>query len=308
MGTTRETIPQSITVDYIVTEELDGETLAPPVILDATASNRTSFSGNSQIFQPRSVPRLGLIDPDFLIGGSIGPRCIPFLSIDTQATGGAEASVDIVGVREAGGSDVFFQRQVADLSGLPGPLFIDDGFNVPQGSDLRLRGFDAPAGYPIRVRLTVGVPKSLQDLAAFRCLCASDAMCCAPSLGMLPFVDVSPQPGAGWSVWQAAGGDSPMYGLYYLGAAISGVPLLLSVDDIDAAAPPSAEVVRDPLWPLVPDPPGVAVVGVTPGVGGSPALLELEFDFDNDADGPYWVRLTNPCGCSTGFVLRVNTI
>jgi len=305
MGTIRQTVAQSITVDFLVMEELDGETLAPEVIIDSTDPDRTAFDPNTQIFQPPAVPRLGLIDPDLLVGGSIGARCVPFLSIDTTATGDAEASADIVGVREAGEPDVFLQRQVADFSGLPGPLFVEDGFNVPQGSDLRLSGFAAPAGSPIRVRLTIMVPTTCQDLAAFRCGCEGAEGCCAPSLGLLPFVDTGVQVAPGWGVWQADGGDSPIRGLIYEGDPDSTVPLLLSIDDIDVNRPPSVEVVRDPLWPLVSDPPTAQVTNVTAGVDGSPDLLELEFDFSGDPDGVYWVRLTNPCGCSTGFALRV---
>jgi hypothetical protein len=168
MGTERPTTPQSITVEYIVTEELDGTTLAPEIIIDQTAPDRTPFDTKAQIYRPKAVSKLGLIDPDLLVGGSIGARCIPFFSLDTEAVAAPGAALDLVGIRED--ETLFFQKLV-QLFGGPGPFYLDDGFNVAQGSDMRLGGFAAPPGEPIRVRLTILVPSSCLDIAAFRCPC-----------------------------------------------------------------------------------------------------------------------------------------
>jgi hypothetical protein len=167
MGTIRQTTPQSLTVEYTVTGSLDGTTPAPQLQLDQNASDPTPFDQNAHIFRPSAVVNLGLIDPDLMVGGSIGTRVIPFLSFDTEETGAAGASVDVVGVRGGSPSDVFLQKQIADLAGIGGPIFIETNFLVPQGSDVRLVGFSSP----VRVRLTILVSESCQDIAAFFCPC-----------------------------------------------------------------------------------------------------------------------------------------
>ncbi len=167
MGTNRPTTPQAITVEWTVTGELDGVTPAPQVNIDPTDDARTKFDEKTQIYLPEAVENLGLIDPDLLIGGSIGVRCIPFLTLDTDETGAPGAAVDVVGVRTGSDDDVFLQRRIEDLAGSPGPVFLDEGFNVPQGSDIRLRGYVAGAD-PIKVRATVLVPASCLEIAAFK--------------------------------------------------------------------------------------------------------------------------------------------
>ena len=168
MGTERATTLQAITVEYEVLGTLDGTTPAPVVEIDQTEPGATPFDRDAQIYTPPPVQNLGLIDPDLIGGGSIGPRCIPFVTIDTDATGGSGAALDLVAVRSGSLSDVVFQRQIADLDGASGPIFLDEGFNVPQGSDIRLSGFDAGGGEPIRVRVSLLVPRSCLDLAAFK--------------------------------------------------------------------------------------------------------------------------------------------
>jgi hypothetical protein len=301
MGTIRQTTAQSITVDYIVTEELDGETMAPEVIIDQTASNRTPFDTKAQIFKPDPVPKLGLIDPDLLVGGSIGARCIPFLTLDTAATGVAGAAVDIVGVRGGDSSDVFFQKQIRDLAGVTGPEFIDQGFNVPQGSDIKLDGFVAIPGSPICVRATILVPTSCVDIAAFQCPCPEEG-CCAPILSPFPFADVSVQTSAGWNVYQVAAANSPFFFLVYNGLLDTSVHLLLTVDQVDAAEPPTAEAIKDPLFAPPGTVPDVGVSNVTPGTGAEPAIVDLQFDFsERELPGSFLVRISNPCGCSALF-------
>jgi hypothetical protein len=164
MGTNRPTTLQSITVEYTVTGSLDGTTLAPEVIIDQNDPNRTRFDQGAQIYLPDPVESLGLIDPDLLLGGSIGPRCIPFLTLDTTETGLAGAALDVVAVRADPG-DVFLQKQIRDLDGVAGPVYIEDNFNVAQGSNLRLSGYVAGAE-PIRVRVSVMVIQSCAELGA----------------------------------------------------------------------------------------------------------------------------------------------
>ncbi len=170
MGVTRKGVPQSITVEYTVTGALDGETPAPQVIVDPTADDRTPFDAGSQVYRPEPVENLGLIDPDLLVSGSIGVRCIPFVMLDTEETGDASASLDVVAVRLGEDSSVVLQKQIRNLAGTAGPVFLDAGFNVPQGSDVRLRGFVA-VDEPIRVRVTILVADTCEEVAAFRCSC-----------------------------------------------------------------------------------------------------------------------------------------
>jgi hypothetical protein len=153
---------QSFTIEYLVTELLDGITEAPPIVFEP-AFNATKFSPDSQVYAGGEVARLGLIDPDAVTGGgTFGPRCIPFLWIDTTAVGDPGAALDVVGVRA--GQNVALQKVVEDLAGDAG-AFIDKGFFVGQGSDIRLNGFTAPPDEPIRVRLTIEVPHDCSDYA-----------------------------------------------------------------------------------------------------------------------------------------------
>jgi hypothetical protein len=149
---------QSITVEYLVTGALDGTTHAPAIDLATTR-----FNQDSQIYEGGTVTDLGLIDPDFVTaGGSFGSRIITCLWIDTAAVGAAGAAVDVVGVRTDGVAEL--QKLVEDLVGDPG-IFLDKGFLVAQGSEIRLSGFTAPAGEPIRVRVSICVPKDSADYA-----------------------------------------------------------------------------------------------------------------------------------------------
>lgn len=150
---------QSLTVEYVVSGSLDGTTPAPPIVTDESDGDATPFDKDTQIYRVE-VENLGLIDPDLGVGGSIGPRCIPFLWIDTEETGSAQASLDVVGIV---GDEAKLQRQLENLSGDAGGYF-DDNFMVAQGSAIRVSGFTAAAD-PIIVRLTIAVPKGCKDFA-----------------------------------------------------------------------------------------------------------------------------------------------
>lgn len=147
---------QAITVEYLVTGALDGVTPAEPIDFETTPFNLAT-----QVYEGGTQALLGLIDPDLISGGgSIGSRQIPFLWIDTAAVGQAGAAVEVVGVRAA--DDVALQKVVENLVGQAG-AFVDRGFQVAQGSAIRIQGFTAPAGTPIRVRISICVPKRSSD-------------------------------------------------------------------------------------------------------------------------------------------------
>jgi len=150
---------QSLTVEYVVSGSLDGTTPAPPIVIDQSADDTTPFDRDEQIYRVE-VEDLGLIDPDLGSGGSIGPRCIPFLWLDTEALGTPGASVEVVGIV---GDAAKLQTEVADLAGEAGG-YLDDGFMVPQGSAIRLSGFSAGAE-PIIVRVSIFIPKGCSDFA-----------------------------------------------------------------------------------------------------------------------------------------------
>jgi hypothetical protein len=150
---------QSITIEYVVSGALDGTTPAPRIVIDQSDDDATPFDRDAQIYRVE-VDNLGLIDPDLGMGGSIGARCVPFLWIDTEETGSAQASLDVVGIV---GDEAKLQRQVADLSGKAGGYF-EENFMVGQGAAVRVAGFTAGAE-PIVVRLTVNVPHGCSDFS-----------------------------------------------------------------------------------------------------------------------------------------------
>jgi len=151
---------QTLTVEYTVTGELDGTTPAPPIDLNPGG---TPFDEDSQIYQGGEVENLGLIDPDLVTqGGAIGSRNITSIWIDTEELGAPNAGIDVVGVRADG--SIALQKEIVDLAGAAGG-FVDDGFLVQQGSDVRVDGFVAQLGEPIRVRMSIAVPKSVSDYA-----------------------------------------------------------------------------------------------------------------------------------------------
>ena len=155
-----EAATQAITVEYTVTVALDGTTPAPPIEIDQSAEDATPFDKDAQVYRVE-VERLGLIDPDLGIGGSIGPRCIPFLWIDTDVVGDAGASLDLVGIVVEGDPKV--QKELEDLAGKAGTYF-DENFIVAQGSAIGVSGF-AVVDVPIIVRVSIFVPANCAEFA-----------------------------------------------------------------------------------------------------------------------------------------------
>jgi len=176
---------QSLTVEYVVSGSLDGNTPAPRIVIDQSDDDATRFDVADQIYRVE-VENLGLIDPDLGVGGSIGPRCIPFLWIDTEVVGDAGAAAELVGiVRDA----AKLQSVVADLAGDAGG-YLDDGFMVAQGSAIRLSGFTAGAD-PIVVRVSILVPESCLDFALAAVARADEANATgAPARAILPRLDL----------------------------------------------------------------------------------------------------------------------
>lgn len=153
-------MPQSLTVDYLVTGALDGSTPAP-VVRDELP-DVTPRDPHTQIYKPDAVPLLGLIDPDLAAGGSVGPRCISQLVVDLAGeVAPAGARVTAVGQR---GSETYELFEVLDLAGktsdsLAVPVV------VPQGASLQLEGVSAgPAG--ISVRVSIDTPQNPAELRA----------------------------------------------------------------------------------------------------------------------------------------------
>lgn len=155
---------QAVTVEYTVTGELDGITPAPAIEL--SGPDAAPYNADNNIYDGGTVQNLGIIDPDFITGGSRGPRMVPFFWIDTTETGGAVASLDIVGIRRD--NELSLQRRIANLAGAAGPdgTYIEQSQIVPQGSALRIRGFEAPSfDDPIRVRISIEIPEDAEDFS-----------------------------------------------------------------------------------------------------------------------------------------------
>lgn len=146
---------QSVTIDYIVTGELDGVTPAPEV-----TPGLTPVDPDNQIYQI-ATENLGVIDPDLGIGGSIGPRCLTLLGFlfgGVIPTGGGAQLGAVFG------DDILPLGQVLPFGPEPsagtfGPIF------VPQGGVILVDGVQAGTN-PIVVRITVDVPTDPCELLA----------------------------------------------------------------------------------------------------------------------------------------------
>lgn len=151
---------QSVTVDYRVTSAFDGLTPAPEVELGATSTD-----ADSQIYEPAPVERLGVIDPDLGMGGSIGPRCLTQILISWGGQVAPPGSSLDVGV--VFGDQVSAVRQIADLSGMTSYLNITRPVVIPQGGVLivNLPGLQVGSD-DAGVRITAEAPRDACELLA----------------------------------------------------------------------------------------------------------------------------------------------
>jgi hypothetical protein len=160
---------QTLCLQYLVTDELDGVTPAPKL-----AAPRSTKDAN-QIYKPENpVERLGLIDPDFTPDGpvtGISNRMLTFIWLTGAQAGDPDARVAVVDAEDP--ANPVLQQLVADMSGET-QLYRPTGVFLPQGSALQIRGLRPAPGGEIKVRLYVDV---LDD--ALTTVAALKAICCA---------------------------------------------------------------------------------------------------------------------------------
>lgn len=167
---------QTLCVQYLVSDELDGLTPAPQLAAPRSTGNV------HQIYQPQnSIEKLGLIDPDFTPEGpasGISNRLLSFVWITGAQAGDADARVAVVDAEDP--NTPLTQQVVADMAGQES-LYLPTGVFLPQGSSLQVRGLRPVPGGLVKVRLYVDVLDSALATAA-----ALEAICCASGGGFSP--------------------------------------------------------------------------------------------------------------------------
>jgi len=174
---TNKTAFLQVTIEYHVLGALDGITPAPPISLDPTSPLFVDADERGI----RVVPvegGLGLIDPDLLVGGTQGDRCIPWIYLDANGLAGDPAAqFSVVDVEPEPGIDVP-AGQIAPrfLTGGVPTFFSRKGTLVPQGSNIGVFGYRA--GLEKIVRINIVAPRDSLEWAAIQeACCCSDQPC-----------------------------------------------------------------------------------------------------------------------------------
>ncbi len=162
------------TVEYAlaVGNRFDGQTPAPAFSTDPTSPNYHP-PGDDQIFRFELDQDLGIIDPDFGIGGAEGDRFIQLLDIELPAVD--SLSLAVADFRLVGENDGIPQEVLVPFTNLQ--RYYNDGcIFVPQGSVLAVMS-DVTNGIS-RLRYNVVVPNDRPDLARLleQCCCIDNAL------------------------------------------------------------------------------------------------------------------------------------
>jgi hypothetical protein len=155
---------QTFTLEYIVLGSLDGVTPAPAFSVDPNADDYLR-PGKDQLYT-QVVQNLGLIDPDFGVGGSQGNRILAWFWTYGPTPGAPGAAVSVVDAQGPG----LEQQQLIDLAAKT-QAYVSGARLVPQGSRIKVEGLTASAGQPVVVRFNVLVADTAED---FLTLCACD--------------------------------------------------------------------------------------------------------------------------------------
>lgn len=162
---------QTYTVEFDVPGALDGTTFSPPVVVPSANPDP------QQIYRPEVEDNLGLITPDYVVTegadrrGAEGFRWIAQFFLVSPVPGNSGALLDIV---DAVDGPAIQQQALDDLSGVSTFSRITRPFMVPQGSLIRISGFDASTT-PIRVRTSIQYLADEQILLAQQTLCRCNA-------------------------------------------------------------------------------------------------------------------------------------
>lgn len=162
---------QTYMVEFEVPGALDGITPGPNI-------DFSEFNDDpQQIYRPEVEGNLGLIDPDYLVTdeddeGARGNRWISVFWLDAANAGNVGAVLEVVDAVD--GSPVT-QENVTNLVGLS-RYYRRSGILVPQGSLLRISGFDAgPTPHRIRIHISYLTDDGL--------LFAQNVLCCFEQAG-----------------------------------------------------------------------------------------------------------------------------
>ena len=162
------------TVEYEVPIAVDGTTPAPTFSFDPSSPNFKEADADGIVrFTAEEMlaltgGRLGVIDPDFDVGGTFSDRFLHMIEVRTSG-GGAAATIAVVDARDdalAGQEEILASSPEADF-------YTDDCVFVPQGSALALAGFTPIPDVPVVIRINVVVWGSIEDYATLlnQCCC-----------------------------------------------------------------------------------------------------------------------------------------
>lgn len=180
---------QSFEVEYLVSDLLDGTTPSPVFIPENLAPSGptvpedledVALADDDNIYR-FEVTNLGLIDPDFGIGGSFADRFLVGLWINSPVAGGAASTIAVLSTRTR---EIVQEFVVPSLNGETN-FYREECIFVPQGSVLGLNGFDASADPDdILVRLHIKCADTLEDYALLleSCCCTEAAVCTVPEV------------------------------------------------------------------------------------------------------------------------------
>jgi len=194
---------QQLTVEFQVLGELDGTTPAPRISLDPTDPDYVRPDERG-ILVVEIDGNLGLIDPD-LSGGrsSRGPRCVPWVYIDSPGAGDAFAQFAVLDALPGNGlSTPFPQKQGPFTSGLK-EFYSESPVCVPMGSLLGVIGYPETLGRKI-VRVNIVGSSDIEEQALIDQACCCLQAACDPQSGTAPVIQsvlpVTLSPGEGQTV------------------------------------------------------------------------------------------------------------
>lgn len=153
-------VPHTLTVQYLATS-LDGATPSIPFSTDSGNPDFIPPNPSGIYVVPRAgveVPALGLIDPDQGVGGSMGDRFIPWMSVFVDVA--TTVTISIVDAEDPGADLLVLEADVVVTPELP--LYRNSCFRVPQGGQIRIVTAD-PTPARVRLRIIVSIEETCDD-------------------------------------------------------------------------------------------------------------------------------------------------